>query len=113
LAEIVGTLARLTVQLRITLSLQFEDGGGFVISGGQMPFLRYRPNRGAEILATDYSDRMQKLACDLGLRADPVPAPSKPQPLEEAAEIMSTDDLSCEEEDRPMEDPEDTDGPNL
>lgn len=106
-------MARLTEQWRITLSLRFEADGAFVISGSQMSLLRYRPDRGAEILATDYFHRMQKLAGDLGLRVDPVPAPSKPQPLKEAAESISSDDPSYEEEDRPMDDPEDTAGPDL
>lgn len=78
-----------------------------------MAFLRYRPDRGAEILATDYFDRMQKLAGDLGLRVDPVPAPSKQQPLEEVAERNSTDEPSSEEEDRPVEALEDTAGPDI
>ena len=78
-----------------------------------MAFLRYRPDRGAEILATDYFDRLKKLAGDLGLRVDPVSAPSIPPPLHETAENISTEDLSCEDEDRRKEDPEDTFGPDL
>lgn len=110
LVEIVGTLARLTEKWLITLSLRLEEGGGFVISGAQMPFLRYRPNRGAEILAPDFSHRMQNLADELGLRVVPAPASGGPQMT---AEIISTGGPSFHEEDRPMEDLEQKAGPDL
>ncbi|WP_296645228.1 hypothetical protein, partial [Roseinatronobacter sp.] len=113
LAEIVGTLARLTEKWLITLSLRLEEGGGFVISGGQMPFLRYRPNRGPEILAPDFSDSMQKLADDLGLRVDLVPAPGGPQMTAEIAEAISATGPSPQEEDGLAEELDHNDSPDL
>jgi len=113
LVEIVGTLARLTEKWLITLSLRLEEGGGFVISGGQMPFLRYRPNRGAEILAPDFSDHMQKLADDLRLRVVPVPASGGPQMIDEIAEGISAVGPSPQEEDGRAEELYHTDSPDL
>lgn len=84
-----------------------------MISGAQMPFLRYRPNKGAEILAPDFSDRMQKLADELGLRVDPVPAPGGPQMTAEIAEGISAVGPSPQEEDVPAEELYHTDSPDL
>lgn len=113
LAEIIGTLARLTVQWRITLSLRFEDDGGFVISGGQMPFLRYRPNQGVELLAHDYPGLMHQLVDDLRLRLDPTPAGPLAPATAGMVETMPADGSRREHEDRPVEELDQADGPDL
>lgn len=97
LAEIIGTLARLTIQWRITLSLRFEDDGGFLISGGQMPFLRYRSNRSVELLAHDYPGQMRELAVALGLSLGPVPAPARAQPNADDVDDITGNGSSLEE----------------
>lgn len=103
----------MTKEWRITLSLRFEDDGGFVISGGQMPFLRYRTNRGVELMAHDYPGPMHQLVGALRLRLDPTRVRPLAPVTAGMVETMPADGSLHEYEDRPVEELDQTDGPDL
>jgi hypothetical protein len=111
LVETVAVLSRLTQDWGVTLSLRFEEGGGFLVSAGPVPLMRSRPNARAEILASEYPGRMRELADALGLRVDPAAGLDGQQTIAGTDENTFLDGPAKEGEGRAPEACDDADGP--
>ena len=113
MVETVGVLARLTQDWDVSLSLRFEEGGGYLVSAGPVPLVRYRPNGRAEILASEYPGRVRELADALGLSVDPASRLDGQPATVRTDENTSPDGPSKEEKALPTEAHDDADGPGF